>query len=93
MIGTSASGAYHVTSRLTDCPNGCYSDLSVRNRYSQLYHRYSERTLYRDPCHTTRMSSCSPENIGWLVTPPSHDYSLVGNWLRDNSPLLSLLFR
>src|SRR5262249_6552965 len=70
MTGTSASSAYHVTPRLTDRPNGGHPDLSVRNRCRQLYHGHSQCALHGYPCHATRVGSCSPENIGWTVTPP-----------------------
>ena len=35
------------------------------------------------------VGACPPENIGWQIPSSSHDYSLMGNWLCDNTLLLN----
>lgn len=83
MIETSAWSTHHIASHVANGPNGGPPDVSMGNRYGELCHGQSDRTLYGDTGYPTRVRSCPPDNIGWAVTPPAYDQRLVGNWLRD----------
>src|SRR5712692_208117 len=63
MMRTTARGVYHITSHLTDCPDGGETNLSMRNCRCDLCDGQANRTLDRHAGDTTWVGACPPENV------------------------------